>query len=85
MQESGGVEVPCDEIRATGELEVLVRLVDADTEPVAAQPARLEFAHRRVDRLSGEGHTTIVFPAPIRQPEVEAQAERDRYAYQCLE
>ena len=51
VQQRRALDVPRDQVGAAGKLEVLVWLVDADSEAVPAQAGCLELRHRRVHRV----------------------------------
>jgi hypothetical protein len=54
MKERSAPEIPGDEVRATRELIVLIRLVDSDSVAEPAQLRRLHLSHRRVDDVDGK-------------------------------
>jgi hypothetical protein len=51
VEQGGRVKRPSDDIRSTGELEVLIRLFHGGRDGVPAQMRELELTHRRVHRI----------------------------------
>ena len=77
VQQGPRVNVPRDEIRAAGELVMLIRLVDADLIAQRSQMRSLELTHRRVHRIRAQTRPRVALPR-VREHYVETQAEGGR-------
>ncbi len=75
VQEGCIVDGPRDEVRASGELVVLIRLVDADLESDRAQVGCLDFAHEDVYGVLLPRDRSLTMTR-INDPEFEPKSQR---------
>jgi hypothetical protein len=72
---------PCNDVRAAGKLEVLVRLVERGLETEPAQMGRLRLAHRRMYLVCG---TELGRLAPARIDELKQRAQPQRACHPAV-
>jgi hypothetical protein len=76
-------DVPCNEIRATRKLIVLVWLVEPDAKSQAAKARGLKLSHRGVHRVAAQVRSSVASPR-VRNCEVKSHPERRDHTNDCL-